>query len=779
MFDDAQFGVVSNDLKGRVSYYNKWVTTVLGRDLGMDADLFDVLADAESRRTLEVELQRREDGSSGMYTLVVRTPRRAMTVRVWATALRGENQQVVGSVAIITRAPLDELRAVVLKINISREVPVTALSKLDDALRPHYPFDGFLICTYDPSMEYTRVLYLHVLDVPASSMPWNKHWIALTPEQRAWVRELARGIVIDELSEFLSREEWRSLAMDPMVRSLLAADLRSAAGLLITEGSSIVASVFLLSRRHAAYDQEMVAELRKLCIDGVVLAVVNALRDREAAFRHELLRRLARSQNIEDLTNLVVRQVRQHYGYSRVHLYSINWPENHARLGAKSIGVRLKTYAPPALVPLDGGVIADVASSLQVRYLNDVSRDPEFAKLLWLDAGSAFCWPVRYQFGKERARWVFVAADQHTDAFPPAEQALLTDIASHIGGLLERLTELHFLRATFDATSDAILVVDGRNNVRRANRAAAQLFGFESPKELVGDVAERFQDAEEARAQLSACAATARLDIVDAAKAVIPIVVNSRTLPDSVGGKVLAFEDLRGVQRLEELRILGRVGWAISIQAQTPLTLSSSWIERLRAMLGRADDGTEIDRHSLFDLAERSLAQLRRIQACLDRVALYDADARLEARPTRPVSLGDEVQRTALALPTIQRSQLRIEVPEAPILVRIYPEHLHFVLDSVVSFFLRELADADTLDIVAGRHDGFGWMECRVSRAGTGASESARDRSHTSLAAELGLVERGLQQILAAYEGVFRSQRTDAGLVSAHVQVPLYKTLLS
>lgn len=776
LFDEAQFGVVRTDLSGYVAYSNRWMNTLVGRDLGNDSCLFDLVVDADSCRTLAEELQKRKDGRSGEYTLIIDTPLRSVKIRVFATPLRAENDAVVGSVVFVTRAPLDALREAMLKIALSPDSPLSALSRLHELLDPMYPFDGFVVSMYDAHMEYARVLYTYMRDVPAASMRWNKHWIRLTPAQREWIEALSRlDVVIEDLSEFLAREEWRSLANDSMTLAMQSAGIQSTAGLLVTEGSTIVASVSLLSKRRGAYNQDVVRELHELPIDGVVLAVINALRDNDTAFRHELLRRLARSQNIDELTDLVVRQVQRHYRFSRVHLYSINWVDNEARLSAVSVGGRLKRYAPATSASLTDGVVAEVARSAAPKYICDVSKVQDCSHLLVLEHGSAFCWPVRYQGGSGPVRWVFIAADQNQDAFSPAEQATLIDIGAHIGGLLERLTELHFLRSTFDATSDAILVVDGRNEVRRANRAAAQLFGVERPRDLVGDISKFFDEPAEAQALLRRCDATAELDIVNAAKVSIPTLVNSRTLPDSVGGKVIAFEDLRTLQRLEELTFLGRVGSAISVQAQTPLTLASSWVERLRISLADLAIDSAANTDLMLDLTERTLLQLRRIQSCLDRVALYDANGKLEARPARPVSLGDELRRAAHALPVVEQRLLRLRIPDDKIIVRIYPEHLHFVLDSMVSFFLRELPDADRLELAAGRHDGCGWIQCRVSNDRAMVMET-RVQNRTSLVAELGLVERGLQQILAAYAGAFTCVRSATGLTSARVQIPLYRS---
>jgi PAS domain-containing protein len=421
--------------------------------------------------------------------------------------------------------------------------------------------------------------------------------------------------------------------------------------------------------------------------------------------------------------------------------------------------------------------MGQVARTGKAQYLEDLSIEAEFRQQVGEESGSAYCWPVSYyrNGGDRLVRWVFVAVDERLAAFSPGERYSLNEVAGDIGGLLRGLNTLHFLRSTFDTTSDAILVVDSLNQVRRANQSAADLFGQDHPRKLVGHLGSFFGSPDEAEPFLSRRAYSRESQVMDAAGKTFPAMVTSRAMPVSIGGKVLAFEDLRSIRRLEELGFLGRVTAEVSVQMQTPLTLASSWMQRIRAFTTDSESREGAEESTVIrDLADRAAVQLRRIQGCLDRIAFFDAKDAFVPRPAIPVSLNDELLRLLGTLPASERDRIDVPNPAQRVVVRVHPEHLGFVLDTLLGFFLRDLPSADKVAVETGRDTQFGWLFCEVYRQAEKNKQAASVKA-TPLATELGLARRALTQIISGYGGSYETQQapSDGRIAGVRIALPL------
>jgi PAS domain S-box-containing protein len=79
-------------------------------------------------------------------------------------------------------------------------------------------------------------------------------------------------------------------------------------------------------------------------------------------------------------------------------------------------------------------------------------------------------------------------------AFVLVTSALLYALVARRGRTLRALSDE--VRATIDGMVDAVLIADERGNIIRANRAAADLLGLDSPSDLLGPVAEIVQRLE-------------------------------------------------------------------------------------------------------------------------------------------------------------------------------------------------------------------------------------------------------------------------------------------
>lgn len=788
-FEHAAFGVVMMDLDGTLGYANSWMHEFAGRHLS-PGENFSELLTPDSLEVLKAQMARRREGESGEYQLTLRTSARPRVVQILGTPVRDSHDNVVATVALVMTPPADALRESILKIDTERRPAHSVFDELRRALAQSFCFDAFIVTRYGGSVRYSKTLYAHFCDALGGIKRWNKHWAKLTTAQRDWVlRSTGRDRAIADLDRFLSQPQWRSLYDDPMAKMLRESGIRSVATVLVRQGSEIVAGLSLLTRNEAAYNDYAVKELEELPVDRVVLAVVTRLREQEAAFRPELIRKLLRAHTVLELVRTVVKDIGRQYKLRRVALFSIDHVRNQADLQAEWIcGVAHSEFTPVSL-SITSGIVWQAVSSTDQIYLESIAGLQADPGLHGCESGSAFCWPLIYwSGGKKLVRWVLLAVDEMQDAFAPEERSELVAASKDIECLLQRLTEVRFMRLTFDATSEAVLVIDDVGQIRRANVAAAQLFAVDNPRELSGPVEALFVRESDAVALMRYEDASRELELRDACGGRFPAMVSSRSVPAPIGGKVFAIKDLRNIRRLEELSFLGRVASEIAAQIQTPLTLATSWIRQLAASVGTArntpggdlaaptDASTwaESAKYSerWVDLASRAVAQLRRAQGVVDRISVYDSEGEFAPRRAIPLSLNDEVQKVVAALPRSERERVTLSQDSGTLLISAHPEHLSFVMDTLLASFLRELPNEDALMLQTTRVDGAAVLACRVP-------DHESDERGDTIPAEpmtFELVERSLGKILEGYGGSAHFDRAAGSgrLLRAKIQLPLY-----
>jgi PAS domain S-box-containing protein len=81
--------------------------------------------------------------------------------------------------------------------------------------------------------------------------------------------------------------------------------------------------------------------------------------------------------------------------------------------------------------------------------------------------------------------------DSRDSAFLADEIKVLRDLLDVTGKVLERVQIANLIKATFEATMTAVLVIDGRGIISKANPSAASLLGY-SIGEIEGSNVERF-----------------------------------------------------------------------------------------------------------------------------------------------------------------------------------------------------------------------------------------------------------------------------------------------
>ncbi|MCI3953498.1 MAG: sensory signal transduction histidine kinase domain protein, partial [Burkholderiales bacterium] len=240
---------------------------------------------------------------------------------------------------------------------------------------------------------------------------------------------------------------------------------------------------------------------------------------------------------------------------------------------------------------------------------------------------------------------------------------------------------------------------------------------------------------------------TGEAQIRKATGVVVHAIVKWNPLPDPIGGKVFTFEDVEDFKRLEDLGFLGQVATEIATQVQTPLMLASSWTQRIGKLAAEPGNDKQI-----AELAHRTQAQLRRIQSCLDRIAVYRSIDQIKATLI-PIDLESELERVVTELPESDRDRIQFKHPGSGVQVNADPGHVSFVFDTLLAYFLRDLPNSQKIRVSTGHHQTGGWFDCKVNWPSEESAESIADAAALPMLLELDLVKTGLQKILKKYGG--------------------------
>ncbi|HUV35133.1 MAG TPA: GAF domain-containing protein [Candidatus Desulfaltia sp.] len=148
-----------------------------------------------------------------------------------------------------------------------------------------------------------------------------------------------------------------------------------------------------------------------------------------------------------------------------------------------------KPSSPPYRLPLDGkGITTRAARQKKPQYVPDIRLDPEYTAINNVTLSEYAC-PVVVE-GETVV--VLNVEKPELDAITVYERKLIETLASHLSSAIHRIRQLEALnrseelyRVLVENTSDPVFVTDDEKYLY-LNQRAADLLGYEDPKELIG-----------------------------------------------------------------------------------------------------------------------------------------------------------------------------------------------------------------------------------------------------------------------------------------------------
>lgn len=686
VFEQAAIGVIETDLDGRVTYANPHAMNLVGVPRFHGLQLRELFEDPAQ---LDEQLRNRRAGLIGNYRarLVRQSDQALMAVDVTAVPITDADGRISGSFALM-RHPLEEE---INRIHQEVDEPDSVLFRVMQELHKVLTYDLVTVTRYSSDLHHSQPFFVYRPGsgtVPGKVTWRKKQWDAIPAPLAAEVAD-TRTVCIDDLPARLSDPRLGPLRDTPLVQALLAEGVQCCVRRTVRRKGRLCASVTFYSRQRGGLAEDHRQRIDELPIAASVLQAIDHFDRRREAEQNRLLRDVAFCPSIEAVYQTLLRRLCEIFAWQRASVFRVD----HARGRIKLVAL----FAAPHTTLTRGltyeqgitdGVLGRVVRTRQAQVVPDVREDPDYLA----DAGghggpesalvvrSELCWPLGLE-GEGKVRWIINVDDARVDAFSDEEVRWLGDTAHHVAGFMQRLSTLNFLSDCLDHTSEALVVVDAHGQIKRANPAAASLFGTGDEKALRGDVDRLFARPDEAaRARAAPDGYLGEFDIQVAGDGPgLAAGVSRKPLPDDIGGAIYVFKDMRPIRRALELELLERAAYEVALETRTPLTVAVTDLERLvRGRDPLPPDG-----------AERLLKYLYRAQHAYTKLALYNTEVR--AAPSEPqlMDLGQELRALVRWLPEEMATLMQLHRPPEPVRCRGDCFELGFVFETVLVFFLR------------------------------------------------------------------------------------------
>ena len=756
IFERASIGVVEAGLEGVVQYANRHAMELLGVSTYEGLLLSSFYAD---KALLEEQVKSRKAGLIGNYrtTMVRQSDDEHIPVQVTAIPLTDRSGKVVGSFALF-RLPMEE------EINrLHQEVDDadSLLFRVMQELNKVVPYDMVTATRFSDDLRHAQPFFIFRPKAARSRVEWHKQWQAIPEELLAQVAQTETQL-FDDLGARLNDPNLGQLRQSPLVNYLINEGLQSCIRRPIRRKGRTWASVTFYSKRSGILTEEHRRRIEELPIAASVIEAIDFFDRRRDAERYKLLREVAHCPTMEAVYEALLRRLCEIFGWSNASAYRVD----HAR-GRIRLVSTCKPPAPPVVAGLDyeqgidEGILGRVVRTGLPQVVGDVTKDPDYMPGAAEGMNSELCWPIGVEDAK--VRWIIDVEDERWNAFSEEERRWLGETTREVAGFLQRLSTLNFLSECLDCTSEPMVVVDANHVVKRANPAAAELFGVATAKDVKGDLASMFDAEGDMRSILRLPDgylgefAVRRQD----GNRSLQVDISRKPLPEDIGGAIYVFKDLRPIRRALELELMERTAYEIALETRTPLMYAVSALERV------VRDETPMPPAT----ADRVLKYLYRTKHAYTKLAMFNPSVRSSPGPTRSIDLWAEVLAIYRSLPDEMRALVQIECGNNTARIAGDCFQIAFVLETVLMFFIRTAPEELPVAVSVQSNDGFTGISIEGFLPHDWPMAGDVDRNE-AMQSELRLAYPLIMELLRKNQGRYNQERLAGDRVRYSVKFP-------
>lgn len=769
IFDKSPLGIAKVNLKEQITYLNRKAFEIMGMDKWEQKALRDVFPDEENYKIVRSELKRRKKGVSDEYEIEITrlNDKKRVPVMISAfpeTDLKGN---VTGTMAIIRNIVREKAVEAIHKHIESERGGQALLKAVAEEMERVIPFQLFVAAAYSADMRHSRAIFNYS---PSGQLEWRKRWWEMTPANRKFINR--KKIRFGNLPDILAQKQWKHLRDDRDIKKILNAGFRSFIFYPVIREDRVCASVSLFSKSENAFDSSHVELLGDLPLGKALLTALYYEENEDLKFRLDLIRKIScASNNMGKVAAVIVSQLAKHYDWQDISLYRVD--EEHGAIRLLSQEASSEAFRLPGDYKqhIDEGILGYVYKNKVATNVGNVRTDPKFKdvyKDTLKDTVSELCLPISID-GK--VCWLLNIQDSRQNAFSEEEKKALEGVFGEVTEFLERSRLHHFVNATLQFASDAIIVTDTKGNINRVNQATKKLLGY-SKAEMVGStLKDYFKDVDVAEGALKAekfpsYEVTLRHKTGDEAN----VLLSASQLPEEVGGKVFIAKDLSLHKRVEELEYLGKMYYEIATQTETPLSVVFSWLNRLKR---------ETEDSSTVETLDKAIRQLHKVQLTYDRLALYDKGKGVVPYHDLLLDISEVLDSVMDEFPKTEVEKIDIKLDKEMPYLRGDLFQLSFCFGTILSYLLRFVPEEERIRLRIS-HDQ-DWLVTEISGFFPGIpkekSEEITKRSSIShTLTEMALGEKIIRTFIEDnHRGKFYEPKRKGEKIEFRINLPIAK----
>jgi PAS domain S-box-containing protein len=746
-FEHVPLGVIQVDAHRVITYANRAMQELAGGDSLVGRDIFSLVDDAGENR-LSVEIQKRFDEIEGsQYTVNLIRPATGQHIPVSVSAapdFDGEGR-VVGSLAFVRDLRLEVANAEVHAAIQRESEPGGLLRRLSSIIGKRIPFDACSVWIVSEKRTHLMMLFPESTGEGPNRSTVMRWWpmppISLEFLDRHSVHNLDVALwLTDPRAQKLAEEDedtrrWLDLGYKHvLVRPVLR------------EGN-VVAFLTLERRGTQPFGKREFEIIEHLPVAEAVLTSLQIVRRKQLEFAIDLIGRIGEAaDNIPAVAEILVNELKGHYGWEHVSLFQVDEDIGRFRLlsQANCEGMSLE---PGLTVPFTEGLLARVLATHAAVNVGDVaSLEPGEYVIGISKTVSEMCLPIP---GK-KLRWILNVESRKKLAFADDEQKFIEFLAREAGFILERAALLGLKSAILASIEDAVLQTNSAGIISDANPAACAMFDLDESK-IVGSEVARFISDEFVRKRILTVSDSPRaeIELVKNGGKKFPALLSVSRLPEEIGGRVYVASDLTYQKRVEQTELLKTVFQQVALETRTPLALASTWVRRAQ---------TNPEEES--ELLEKTLGQLKKMDITLERVMRIAGAVEARRASCAPTDLKKLLDRLLGELPSTDTQQVRLHFDQDLPFVLSDERDLEFCVGNMFNVLQRAKPRDQEMAVVARKERKsvlLGLKFASPERSPSVLQNAELDRGVESLADQLWLgesiVEQTLERMGAALEG--------------------------
>lgn len=613
-------------------------------------------------------------------------------VRVYAFPDTGADGEVGGSLALLRDLREEHAcRAIHHAIETTRDNRAL-FQALAAEVAKLIPYDEFRITTVSESRTHLRTLYSSHAQ---ASEKYPYRWWSMPAFIRETLKDYGTG-VLDIEALFATPAYQELLDSDPHVLNYRAWRVQESQLLPIHHNGQVVAFVALDSLTKGRFDDTTVAMLGALPIAEAVMAAMNreerALRMATLDLIHTMS---SMDNNVQQAAGELIARLEHGFGWDHVAIFQIEVDPASVRLLRQSSGVRQYLH-DGASIDVDSGAgaeLAGLACKPMTLFHHDSRAHSPFAGRDGFDPhGSQLIVPIRGR----HTLWALNIECSMAEAFSTEEIALLEQIATEAGEVLQRSALFEVQHAVLEAIDNAVIETSLDGTIRWCNTAARKMLHIDPDQQRVAMTQLLPKDDSTTAIATGASFSQHELTLRSLNGSAIPVLLSCSMLPEHLGTRVYVASDYTYQRELRRQGALREVFRHAAMEGRIPLSLAATWLEQCHP----ADVATNA-------IIQKVLGQLARADLPLERLLrLFSSPP--ESNQNMHADVRRAITQTLREFPDDQTKAIDTTGSSEALMVAADFNHLQFCIESMLAFGLRTKPQSPKLKLKlsTAREDG-------------------------------------------------------------------------